>query len=49
MQRLGIAPVAMATFIERLFVSIDASHIPTRVNVCDGMWSACAADGAMLA
>jgi hypothetical protein len=30
-------------------VSIDSCHEPTRVKVCDGMWSACGADGAMSA
>ena len=31
------------------FVFTDSFHSPTRVNVCDGMWSAWAAAGAMSA
>jgi hypothetical protein len=30
-------------------VATDSFQSPTRVNVCDGMWSACAADGAISA
>ena len=32
-----------------MFVSIDSCHDPTRVKVCDGMWSACGAAGAIFA
>ena len=44
-----IDPLRIATAIERRFVPTEASHCPTRVKVCDGMCSACAADGAMRA
>ena len=33
----------------RRLLSTDSSHEPTRVNVCEGMWSACGADGAISA
>jgi len=45
----AIEPVLSAAFIERLFASTDSCHIPTRVNVCEGICNAWAADGAMLA
>jgi hypothetical protein len=32
-----------------MLVATDSFHNPTRVNVCDGMWSACGTDGAMSA
>ena len=35
-----------AASADRRLVSIDSFHDPTRVNVCDGMWSACGTDGA---
>jgi hypothetical protein len=32
-----------------MLVATDSFHRPTRVNVWDGMWSACGTDGAMSA
>ena len=34
---------------DAMFVSIESCQYPTRVNVCDGMCSACGADGAIFA
>ena len=34
---------------EAMFESMDSCHSPSRVKMCDGMWSACGEDGAILA
>ena len=43
------AVVRVATSMERWLASIDSCHMPTRVNVCEGMCRACAAAGAISA
>jgi hypothetical protein len=39
----------MAAFADARLDSTEASHAPTRVKMCDGIWSACGDDGAIAA
>ena len=41
--------VFSASAADRVLVVTDSFQNPTRVNVCDGMWSACGTAGAMSA
>ena len=38
---------ACAASTELQLLAIDSSHSPRRVKMCDGMWRACAASGAI--
>jgi hypothetical protein len=39
--------VCFAAFAERSLIAAESFHAPTRVKMCDGMCSACGADGAI--
>ena len=41
--------VFSASAADLMLVATDSFHKPTRVNVCDGMWSACGTAGAISA